>query len=46
MDDVREGVIATKIAAHAADIARGNKAALEVGTKMGRARNVQKPNPL
>jgi phosphomethylpyrimidine synthase len=27
--DVREGVIVTKIAAHAADLGRGNKAALE-----------------
>ena len=38
VDDVREGVIATKIAAHAADIARGNKLALELDRKMGIAR--------
>ena len=38
VDDVKEGVIATKIAAHAADIARGNKLALEVDKKMGMAR--------
>ncbi len=37
-DDVREGVIATKIAAHAADIARGNKLALEADKEMGMAR--------
>ena len=36
--DVREGVIATKIAAHAADIARGNKVALELDKWMGMAR--------
>ena len=38
VDDVREGVIATKIAAHAADIARGNKLALELDKRMGMAR--------
>jgi phosphomethylpyrimidine synthase len=38
VDDVREGVIATKIAAHAADIARGNKLAWELDKKMGLAR--------
>ena len=38
VDDVREGVIATKIAAHAADIARGNKLAMEPDKKMGMAR--------
>ncbi len=38
VDDVREGVIATKIAAHAADIARGNKLALELDKQMGMAR--------
>ena len=38
VDDVREGVIATKIAAHAADIARGNKLAMELDKKMGKAR--------
>jgi len=38
VDDVREGVIATKIAAHAADIAKGNKLAWELDKKMGLAR--------
>jgi len=38
VDDVREGVIATRIAAHAADIARGNKFAMELDKKMGKAR--------
>ena len=38
VDDVREGVIAIKIAAHAADIARGNKLAMELDKKMGKAR--------
>ncbi len=38
VDDVREGVVVTKIAAHAADIARGNKLALERDRKMSEAR--------
>ncbi|MFC1494647.1 phosphomethylpyrimidine synthase ThiC [Thermodesulfobacteriota bacterium] len=38
VDDVREGVIVTKIAAHAADIARGNKAAIEQDNRMAKAR--------
>ena len=38
VDDVRQGVIATKIAAHAADIARGNKLALGLDKEMGMAR--------
>jgi phosphomethylpyrimidine synthase len=38
VDDVREGVIVTKIAAHAADIARGNKSAIEMDNRMARAR--------
>lgn len=33
-EDVREGVIVTKIAAHAADLARGNKDAIERDRKM------------
>lgn len=37
-DDVREGVIVTKIAAHAADIARGHKLALKRDEQMSRAR--------
>ena len=36
--DVREGVVVTKIAAHAADIARGNKMAMERDRKMSLAR--------
>lgn len=38
IDDVREGVIVTKIAAHAADIARGNQSAIERDRKMAIAR--------
>lgn len=38
VEDVREGVIASKIAGHAADIARGLKAALEQDCRMARAR--------
>ncbi|MDB4443707.1 phosphomethylpyrimidine synthase ThiC [bacterium] len=38
VEDVREGVIVTRIAAHAADIARGNKAAIERDRKMAEAR--------
>lgn len=38
VEDVREGVVATRIAAHAADIARGIKGALERDIKMSRAR--------
>ncbi|MFC1535352.1 phosphomethylpyrimidine synthase ThiC [Thermodesulfobacteriota bacterium] len=38
VEDVREGVIVTRIAAHAADIARGNKFALERDNEMSRAR--------
>ena len=37
-DDVREGVIVTRIAAHAADIARGNKLAIKRDKQMSRAR--------
>jgi len=36
--DVREGVIAAKIAAHAADLAKGNQRALERDAQMARAR--------
>ncbi|MEW5953864.1 MAG: B12 lower ligand biosynthesis ThiC-like protein BzaB [Bacillota bacterium] len=36
--DVREGVMAARIAAHAADLARGNKQALARDTQMARAR--------
>ena len=38
VEDVREGVIITKIAAHAADIARGHKAAIERDRQMSLAR--------
>jgi len=37
-EDVKEGVIAARIAAHAADIARGNKQALERDLQMAKAR--------
>ena len=38
VEDVREGVIVTKIAAHAADIARGNKVAMARDRKMALGR--------
>jgi phosphomethylpyrimidine synthase len=38
VEDVREGVIATRIAGHAADIARGNKIALQRNIEMAKAR--------
>jgi phosphomethylpyrimidine synthase len=38
VDDVREGVIAARIAAHAADIARGMKRAIDTDKEMSRAR--------
>lgn len=38
IEDVKEGVITCRIAAHAADIARGNKKAWEWDLKMARAR--------
>lgn len=37
-DDVREGIIASKIAAHAGDIAKGIKGAREIDNKMSDAR--------
>ena len=37
-EQVREGIIASKIAAHAADVARGNKKAVEMDKKMSIAR--------
>jgi phosphomethylpyrimidine synthase len=40
VEDVREGVIVTRIAAHAADIARGNRLALERDAEMSKARKV------
>lgn len=38
LDDVRQGIIASKIAAHAADIAKGVRGAREIDEKMSRAR--------
>ncbi len=38
VDDVREGVIASRIAAHVADLARGSRAAHKMDADMGRAR--------
>ncbi|MCK5176768.1 MAG: phosphomethylpyrimidine synthase ThiC, partial [Candidatus Aenigmarchaeota archaeon] len=38
IDDVREGVVVTKIAAHIADIAKGNKQAISRDIKMAHAR--------
>ncbi len=37
--DVREGIIASRIAAHAADIAKGIKGARDIDDEMSRARN-------
>ncbi len=38
VEDVREGVIASRIAGHAADIARGLKGSMEMDCRMARAR--------
>ena len=38
IDDVKEGIIATRIAAHAADIAKGIKGAKDWDRKMSKAR--------
>ncbi len=38
LEDVKEGVIASKIAAHAADIAKGIKGALDIDTAMAKRR--------
>ena len=38
VEDVREGVVVTKIAAHAADIAKGNRVAIERDRQMALAR--------
>jgi phosphomethylpyrimidine synthase len=38
VDDVREGVIASRIAGHAADVAKGMKGAMEQDCRMARAR--------
>lgn len=39
LEDVKEGIIATRIAAHAADIAKGTKGAIEWDHKMSTARH-------
>lgn len=39
VDDVKEGIIASKIAAHAADIAKGVKGARDIDDKMAAARH-------
>ncbi len=38
IEDVKEGVIASKIAAHAADIAKGVRGAIDIDTEMARRR--------
>lgn len=38
VDDVRQGIIASKIAAHAADIAKGVRGAMDIDNKMADAR--------
>ena len=38
VDDVKQGIIASKIAAHAADIAKGVKGAIDIDNKMAEAR--------
>lgn len=38
LDDVKEGIVASKIAAHAADIAKGVKGARSIDYRMGEAR--------
>ena len=40
MDDVKQGIVASKIAAHAADIAKGIPHARDIDDKMGDARRV------
>lgn len=40
VEDVRQGIIASKIAAHAADIAKGVRGAREIDDKMADARRV------
>ncbi len=39
VEDVKEGVIASKIAAHAADLSRGNKKAADWDNRLSKARN-------
>ena len=38
LDDVKQGIIASRIAAHAADIAKGVRGARDIDDKMGDAR--------
>ena len=38
LDDVKQGIIASRIAAHAADIAKGIRGARDIDDKMGDAR--------
>ena len=38
LEDVRQGIIASRIAAHAADIAKGVRSAREIDDRMGDAR--------
>ena len=38
LEDVRQGIIASRIAAHAADIAKGVRGAREIDDRMGDAR--------
>ncbi len=40
VDDVKQGIVASKIAAHAADIAKGIPHARDIDDKMGDARRV------
>lgn len=40
VEDVKQGIIASKIAAHAADIAKGVRGAREIDDKMADARRV------
>ena len=40
VDDVKQGIIASKIAAHAADIAKGVRGARDIDDKMADARRV------
>ncbi len=42
--DIKEGVVAARIAAHAADLARGNRAAWERNLEMARARVARDPD--
>ena len=43
VDDVKQGIVASKIAAHAADIAKGIPHARDIDDKMGDARDARLP---